>query len=287
VLNHRKIDLRQPNIDSFSEDNNLRKEAHMPTDNLNLRTIEPHIVELTLSQPARRNALNAQMWADLPIVLKEAQAIQGIKVLIVRGDGGHFASGADISEFETLYETRDTAKKISDDIAAGFQALAEFPLPTIALIRGACVGGGCGLALCCDIRFADNTSKFAITPAKLGLVYPFSDVQRLIETVGIPNAKDILLSARLVKAERAEKMGLINELHKTDDLEEAVMTYARSMTALSMQSAIITKKMFAAYQAGQSGETAQSMDWFLDGFVSDDFEEGYRAFLEKRKPDFS
>ncbi len=259
----------------------------MPTENLHLNKLEDGIYEFVISQPARRNAVNAQMWADMPKVLNEAENSSGIKVLIVRGDGDHFASGADISEFETLYATRETSGKISEDIAAGFASLAQFPLPTIAMIRGACVGGGCGLALCCDIRFADNTSKFAITPAKLGLVYPFADVQRLIETVGIPNAKDILLSARLIKAERAEKMGLINKLFKPDELEEGVINYANGLAALSTQSAIITKKMFAAYQNGQSGETAKTMDWFLDGFVSDDFDEGYRAFLEKRKPDFS
>lgn len=243
--------------------------------------------ELVLSQPARRNALNAEMWAALPKVLESAANTPGLKVLIVRGDGDHFASGADISEFKTLYATKTSAKKISDDIASGFNALAAFPLPTIAMIRGACVGGGCGLALCCDIRLADNTSIFAITPAKLGLVYPYSDVQRLIETVGIPNAKDILLSARRIKAKRAEKMGLINKLFKPDDLEGEVLAYAENMTALSAQSAVVTKKMFAAYQAGQSGENSKTMDWFLDGFISDDFKEGYTAFLEKRKPDFS
>ena len=259
----------------------------MPSENLHLNKLDHHIYELVFSQPTRRNALNAQMWADLPKVLEEAESLPDIKVLIVRGDGEHFASGADISEFATLYETRNTAKKISADIANGFNALAQFPLPTIAQIRGACVGGGCGLALCCDIRFADNTSKFAITPAKLGLIYPFSDVQRLIETVGIPNAKDILFSARRIEPKQAEIMGLINKLYEPDELAEAVINYAKGITALSTQSAIITKKMFAAFQNGQSGENAQSMDWFLDGFVSADFQEGYRAFLEKRKPEFN
>lgn len=254
--------------------------------NLQFSMRADHVGELVLSQPAKRNALNAEMWAALPQILTEAEASNGIKTLIVRGEGDHFASGADISEFETLYATKSSAKKISDDIAAGFKALAEFPLPTIAMIRGACVGGGCGLALCCDIRFADNTAKFAITPAKLGLVYPFSDVQRLIETVGIPNAKDILFSARLIKAKRAERMGLINKLYKTDDLEAGVMAYAEGLSRLSTQSAKITKQMFAAYQNGQSGENAQTMDWFLDGFTSADFQEGYKAFLEKRRPDF-
>jgi len=113
-------------------------------------------------------------------------------------------------------------------------ALANFPLPTLAMIRGACVGGGCGLALCCDIRFADNTSKYAITPAKLGLVYPFSDVQRLIETVGIPNAKDILLSARLIQAKSARKIGLINQLFKVDNLEAKIFLqlFRRSLYVL-------------------------------------------------------
>lgn len=257
------------------------------TENLKFNMLTPAIGELVLCQPARRNALNAAMWAHLPVILDKAARTKGLRALIVRGDGAHFASGADISEFETLYATQASAKKISADIAAGFQALADFPKPTIAMIRGACVGGGCGLALCCDIRFADNTSKYAITPAKLGLVYPFSDVQRLIETVGIPNAKDLLLSARVIQAKPARKMGLINQLFKVDNLEEKTLEYAQGLAALSPESLRVTKQMFAAYQAGQSGETAQSMDWFLDGFSSTDFKKGYKAFLEKRKPDFN
>ncbi len=258
----------------------------MSTENLILDRVDDHIYRLTLSQPAKRNALNAQMWADLPKVLDAAKDLPGIKVLIVQGDGDHFASGADISEFETLYATRESAQNISEHINAGMQALASFPLPTLALIRGACVGGGCGLALCCDLRFADNQARFAITPAKLGLVYPFADVQRLIETVGISNAKDILFSARVIKARRAEKMGLINKRYKPDELEGEVLAYAKNLSSLSTQSHRITKQMMAAYQAGQFGDNAQTMDWFLDGFVSDDFQEGYRAFLAKRKPDF-
>lgn len=256
------------------------------TENLKFNMLTPAIGELVLSQPKRRNALNAQMWAHLPVILSEAAAVKSLRVLVVRGDGDHFASGADISEFGTLYATPESSAEISQSIAAGMQALADFPLPTIAMIRGACVGGGCGLALCCDIRFADNTSKYAITPAKLGLVYPFSDVQRLIETVGIPNAKDMLLSARLIPAKPARKMGLINQLFKVDNLEEKTMDYAQGLAALSPESLRITKNMFAAYQSGQTRETQQSTEWFLSGFSSDDFKEGYQAFLEKRKPEF-
>ncbi|NNC36156.1 MAG: enoyl-CoA hydratase [Acidimicrobiales bacterium] len=256
------------------------------SENLKFKMINDHVGELVLSQPKRRNALNAAMWAGLPGILKTAEETKGIKVLIVRGDGDHFASGADISEFETLYATEESARKISDDIAAGFKALAEFPFPVIGLVRGACVGGGCGLALCCDLRFADTTSKFAITPNKLGLVYPFSDVQRLIETVGVPHAKDMLFSARLVLVAEALDMGLINRLCPVDDLENTVLEYALNIASLSTQSAKTTKKMFAAHSNGQRTETIESEAWFLSGFSSRDFQEGYKAFLEKRKPDF-
>ena len=255
-------------------------------DTLQFNMLTKTIGEIVINQPEKRNALNADMWARLPIILEQAKNKDELKVLVVRGAGEHFASGADISEFATLYATEDSSAKISKDIAAGMNALANFPLPTIAKIRGACVGGGCGLALCCDIRFADNTSKFAITPAKLGLVYPFDDVQRLIKTVGLPNAKDILFSARLITAKTAKKMGLINFRHKPDDLDSAVTAYVEKIAGLSTQSAQITKKMFAAHSSGQFNDSAKTMKWFLEGFSSDDFKEGYTAFLEKRRPKF-
>lgn len=253
---------------------------------LKFSMLTDHIGEFVVCNPAKRNALSAAMWAQMPIILTDAAANPRLRVLIVRGEGEHFAAGADISEFGTLYATPETSEEISLSIAKAFNALAGFPVPTIAMIRGACVGGGCGLSLCCDIRIADNTGKFGITPAKLGLVYPYSDVQRLIETVGIPRAKDLLFSARIIKAKAAKKMGLINALHKVDDLEDAVMEYAAHMTTLSPQTIKTTKQMFAAYQAGQFTENDQTTEWFLSGFTSDDFEEGYNAFLEKRKAKF-
>lgn len=253
---------------------------------IKFKYLEGGLGELVISQPSRRNALNAKMWADIPKVLDGAKAHSNLKVLIVRGDGDHFASGADISEFETLYATLESAEDISKRISTGMNALAHFPLPTIAMIRGACIGGGCALALSCDIRMADTTSKFAITPAKLGLNYPFGDVQRLIETVGISNAKDMLFSARLLQSADAKAMGLINSLHSVDDLQDRVATYAHGIEALSVQSAKITKQFFARYQTGQRGDNAETEASFLSGFLSEDFKEGYHAFLEKRKPNF-
>lgn len=241
------------------------------------------IVQLTLSQPSKRNAINAAMWNAIPDVLAEIRALDP-KVLIVTGQGDHFASGADISEFETLYSTAKSAAKISADISSAMAALYTFPVPTIAKISGACVGGGLGLALCCDMRLSDETGKFAITPGKLGLVYPFADVVRLVDAVGVMNAKDILFTARLMDAREADHIGLVRLIE--DHLDETVIERAQEIASLSSESSRTMKRMFRRVSTGQRQDDETTTEWFLNGFASSDFKEGYRAFLEKRKPAF-
>jgi len=230
--------------------------------------------------------MNAAMWAALPDLLENLCQDKSLRALIVTGDGEHFAAGADLSEFETLYATPDSAAKISADIQRAFDALAAVPVPTLAMIRGACVGGGCGLALCCDIRIADRTAKFKIAPATLGLVYPFGDIARLIDAVGVANANEILLTGKLVKTKAAKKMGLIHWAAPVDELETQVMDVAARVTALSPASLRVTKSMITAYRKGQRTDTPETDAQFAAGFSSKDFGEGFKAFLEKRKPDF-
>ena len=256
------------------------------TDSLDFKMLSPAIGELCLNNHARRNALTAKMWAELPAKLDEIAKTKGLKALILRGTGEHFSAGADISEFETLYATQESAEQVSQKMTDAMSAMASFPLPTLAVIRGACVGGGCALALCCDMRFADHSAKFCIPPAKLGLTYPFSDIARLIQTVGIAHAKDMLFSARLVKGKQARRMRLINQLFKEDNLDAKAMEYAQSLASVSSQSVRVMKQMSAAFQAGERGNTAQMQKLFSDQFVSDDFKEGYSAFLAKRAPKF-
>ncbi len=241
---------------------------------------------ILLTQPAKRNALSAVMWRQLLGCLEEAAETPALKALVITGDGEHFAAGADISEFETLYATPESSKAISFTIAQALEAVAIFPKPTIAKIRGACVGGGCGIAMACDIRIADGTSQFAITPGNLGLVYPFSDIKRLIQAIGISRAKDMLFSARTVLAEEAMQMGLINRLTDQYELDQVVRDYAMLIADTSGESLSMTNKMFVAYEAGQREESQKTKNWFQAGFSSKDFKEGYQAFLEKRKPDF-
>jgi len=244
------------------------------------------IARLTLSQPARRNAITAAMWAALPGLLEALGQAGGLRALIVTGDGAHFAAGADISEFETLYATPESAANISADIQAGFAALASVSVPTIAMIRGACVGGGCGLALSCDIRMADTTAKFKIAPAALGLVYPFGDIARLIDAVGVANANEILLTGKLIKSKAAKKIGLIHTVSPVDELEADVMETVARLKTLSPESLAVTKSMITAYRQGQRTDTKETDAQFAAGFSSQDFGEGFKAFLEKRKPDF-
>jgi len=244
------------------------------------------VARLTISQTSRRNAINAAMWAALPALLMELQTDKALRVLVVTGDGEHFAAGADISEFETLYATPESAARISADIQRGFDTLAAVRVPTIAMIRGACVGGGCGLALSCDIRKADTTAKFAIAPAKLGLVYPFGDIARLIDAVGVANANEILLTAKAIKAEPAKKMGLIHDVSPVDELEADVMETAARIKTLAPESLRVTKSMITAYRKGQRTDTPETDAQFQAGFMSKDFGEGFKAFLQKRNADF-
>jgi len=242
---------------------------------------------LVLNRPEKRNALNGVMWAAIPGLLAEAAADDGVRVLVLRGAGGAFAAGADISEFEQVYATPDSAAAYSRSIAEALDALAAFAKPTLAMIDGACVGGGCGLALACDLRFAAQGSKFGITPGKLGLAYTLNDTRRLIDAVGVSAAKDILFTGRILEADEALAMGLIDRLVTREALAEAVEGFAGAVAKTSAQSARVTKQIIARIQAGQASDDAATRELFLKAFQSADFQEGYSAFLEKRAPKFT
>lgn len=254
-------------------------------ENLKLDWPSETIARLTLSQPSKRNAVSAAMWSAIPEQLGAIMR-QTPRVLIVTGEGDHFSAGADISEFGTLYSDAESSRAISADISAAMRALAELPIPTIAMIRGSCIGGGLALALCCDIRMADNQARFAITPARLGLSYPFEDIVRLVDAVGQPNAADLLFSARLVKAKRAARMGLINRVAKADDLSGEVMDYAQTLAGLSGESQRTMKRLLAQVRHGQRVEDDETRTLFTERFTSKDFKAGYTAFMSKQKPQF-
>jgi len=241
---------------------------------------------LVLNRPEKKNALSEAMWRAIPGLLAEAEADPQVRLLVVRGEGGAFAAGADISEFEAVYATPERAADYSRAIAAALDGLAAFPRPTLAAIEGACVGGGCGIALACDLRFAAHGSKFGITPGKLGLVYTLNDTKRLIDAVGVSAAKDILFTGRLLGADEALCLGLVDRLVAPQALRGEAAALRDQIAATSAVSARITKQIVARIQAGQAEDDAETRKLFLDAFQGADFQEGYRAFLAKRKPDF-
>ena len=165
-------------------------------------------------------------------------------------------------------------------------AVAALPFPVIAEIRGACFGGGCSLALHCDLRFADETARFAITPAKLGLAYSFEDTRRLVSAVGPAKAKDILCSGRTLSSGEALRIGLIDFVHPSAELGDAVAEYASQLSGVSQSSIQVAKATVDSIAAGADGADAQLHAAFEATFSGPDFAEGCAAFREKRKPVF-
>lgn len=243
---------------------------------------------LVLNQPDRRNALSSAMWAAMPGLLAEAENDPAIRVLVVRGvDERAFAAGADISEFETVHASADTSKAYNRTVQDAERRLSRFPKPAIAMIQGACVGGGCGIALACDLRFADPTARFGIPPAKLGLVYSLHDTKLVVDKLGPARALDLLYTGRLADAEEALRIGLIDRLWPAGDVERETRAYCGLIASASQYSVRATKKIVRLILDGAAEDTPETLALFDDAFQGEDYREGTRAFLEKRKARFT
>ncbi len=241
------------------------------------------IAELILNRPDKKNALNRTMWEGIPELMAEADKDRAIKVVVVHGGtAGAFAAGADISEFGA----NGGGAGYRDTVFAAMHSIGDFPKPVIAMISGPCIGGGCGIALACDFRFADETAKFGITPAKLGIAYGLYDTKRVIEAVGAANAKDILFTGRIFGAEEAQGMNLVDRLVPSGDLKQTTWDYAHLICANSQYSVRASKKTIQMILDGATDDTPETSAQFADAFLGEDFREGTKAFLEKRKPQF-
>ncbi|MEQ1950121.1 enoyl-CoA hydratase-related protein [Mesorhizobium yinganensis] len=237
-----------------------------------------------LNQPGRRNAISQAMWRALPELVARIEGDPGCRAVVVRGAGDAFSAGADISEFSTIYADRESCDAYNTLIKVGLKALRDIDRPTIALIDGICVGGGCATALACDLRFAATHSRFAVTPAKLGLSYSIDDTRRLMEKVGPARAKDILFSGRLIDAQEAYAIGLVDRLVAVDDIEAATFAYAEHLATLSQASIRTSKATVNAILDGADFAPVEAK--IRACFEGDDFREGYNAFMEKRPPRF-
>jgi enoyl-CoA hydratase/carnithine racemase len=241
---------------------------------------------LSLNRPASRNALNVAMWKGLPQVAADVAADPTVRVLVVRGAAGDFASGADIAEFPTVFADRTSALGYARLLEAGTGAIAALEKPVIAWIEGFCIGAGLAIALACDLRMAASTARFGAPPAKLGLIYSLGDTRRLVAAVGASTAKAMLFTGALHPAATAFTMGLVNEVHPVDALEAEVRARAGSIAGLSLASIRSAKSLVGLIEAGVTAETQATRDMFADAALGEDFAEGLAAFQAKRPPVF-
>ena len=244
---------------------------------------------LIFNNPERHNAVSLEMWDATARILADFAKDDAIRVAVLTGAGGKaFVSGADISKFA---DERGTQKAIDHYNAAterAFQSVHGFPKPTIAMIRGFCMGGGLALAVNCDIRIASNNSRFALPAAKLGLGYGYSGLKRFIEAVGPAFTKEIFFTARQFDAAEARDMGLVNRVLPDGEVEAYVKNYSSTIAANAPLTIAAIKFIVGEALKDETKRDLAACEALVKKcFTSSDYEEGRKAFMEKRKPIFT
>lgn len=236
------------------------------------------VAVITIARPEKHNSMTDAMWDAVPRLMAEVDADDGVLVTIIRGEGDSFCAGSDIAglDGQAHAERPITAE----------QAIANSPKPVIAAIEGHCHGGGCELALAADLRIAGEGSSFSVPPARLGIVYPVSATQRMIDLMGPSVTKELLFTARRIDAARALAVGLLNEVVPTGEAFGRARELAASMTALSQLTLRASKEIVDGLVARDlPAETA--IGWVLRAADGPDLQEGMRAFRERRPPAFT
>jgi enoyl-CoA hydratase/carnithine racemase len=243
---------------------------------------------LTFNHPERRNAISLDMWQAIPTVLDAFEADRAVRVVVFRGAGDKaFVAGADISQFGQARDSAAANAVYSAQSAAATRAMVTLSKPSIAMIRGFCIGGGLAVALTCDLRIVAEDSRFGIPAARLGLGYGFEGVKALTDLVGPSAAKEILFTARQFDAAEAAAMGLVNKVTAIGELEPTVRRYAAMIgdnAPLTVRAAKLAVREAMKDPARRDLDAvSRAVD---DCFKSADYAEGRKAFMEKRKPVF-
>ncbi|GAA1984535.1 enoyl-CoA hydratase/isomerase family protein [Nocardiopsis rhodophaea] len=241
-------------------------------------TVKDAIATITIDHPAKRNAMTAGMYTGLPPLLAELRDDTSVRVAVLTGAGDTFCSGADISALDDITGENDLP-------TAAEEAMAAFPKPVIAAIRGHCYGGACQLAAACDLRIAADDARFAITPAKLGIIYPVSALARLVHLAGPATVKQLVYSADPIDADHALRTGLCDEVVPVERLGDRVDALARTFAGRSQFTLRATKDIIDRVSSGTLTDDVVH-GWFTQMRTSGDLDEGVAAFLERRAPDF-
>lgn len=251
-----------------------------------LLTREGAIATITFNKPERMNALDRDMWEHLGVLMRELSADDDLRCIVLRGAGTRaFAAGADIAEFATERADAKQAAGYGDAIHHTMQAVRECPHPTLAMIHGACVGGGLEVAAMCDMRICGESSRFGIPIKKLGLTMAYGELMGLLSVVGPATALEILLEGRVFKADEALAKGLVtrvvaDELVETESIAAAERIASGAPLVARWHKKFIRKLQYEAQLS--------AADW-TEGFAcfdTADYKEGVAAFLAKRDPDF-
>ncbi len=237
---------------------------------------------LEFHNPGKHNALPQSLWECIPRRLDELVDL-GARTILVSGRGASFCAGADISEFETVRKNAETARLYEKTNEDAFTALRNVAVPTIAVIKGYCLGGGFGLAAACDLRLAEPDASFSVPAARLGLAYPVEAMADIVNAVGAQNAKQMLFTAERFTAQTLHDWGFLSEIVDNDELSNRAEILAKSIAGLAPLTHRATK---AAIQAVLTGESATAHTLGQATFTSADYEEGRTAFRQKRKPVF-
>lgn len=246
------------------------------------------IGRMIFNNPARHNAVSPDMWAAVGTIMDDLNGDDAIRVVIVSGAGGKaFVSGADISKFEDERANADAEARYHVLNRQARAKLTNSPKPTIAMIRGYCIGGGVGTAIACDMRICSDNARFAIPAARLGLGYYYDDLKRLVDLVGPSFTKEIFFTARQFDAIEARDMGLVDRIVPDAELEDYVANYAATIAANAPMTIQAVKKAVLEGAKDPDDRDVALCDRMVDVCnASEDYNEGRRAFMEKRKPVF-
>jgi enoyl-CoA hydratase/carnithine racemase len=247
------------------------------------------VARLTLNRPDSRNALDHELLDGIAMAMPTLDRGIDLRCVLITGAGNAFSAGYDIAAIPTESFERDAEALVAHPFHAALEAVAAHPWPVIAAINGHALGGGLELTLTCDLRICARGAKLGMPPAKLGLIYGHTGLQRFIDAIGVPRTKELFLTGRNLTADRAEQIGLVNEVVADEEIETASVALAAEVAAnapLSMSGnkhAIDTLNSYARLTPEQERELIELRE---SCFRSDDFREGISAFAEKRKPEW-
>ena len=244
---------------------------------------------MIFNNPERLNAISLEMWEAALEAMADFSADPAVRVMVVTGAGGKaFASGADISKFKDERQEAAALAHYQATTQRAYSALQAMPIPTIAMIRGYCIGGGTAAAVCCDIRVCTENAKFGVPAAKLGLGYGLNRAQPLVDLVGPADAKEMFFTGRQFDAREAEKMGLVNRVVADDALEATVGEMAETIAANAPLTVRCAKLVVGeTLKDVVERDIAATERAVAACFASSDYKEGQAAFMEKRKPRFT